>query len=62
MLQLRDLFLLSQAPPTVGSSEGLWHPCFRIAVRYEIVVYGRSEFGEAKAMKWRLLNMEEISG
>ncbi len=40
--QLLDLFLLSPAPLAVGSFEGLWHPCCRIAGRREIIVYCRS--------------------
>lgn len=55
--QLLDLFLLSPAPLVVGSFEGLWHPCCRIAGRREIIVYCRSSTEEARQSESFLLDL-----
>jgi hypothetical protein len=55
--QLLDPFLLSRALPVAGSFEGLWHPCYRIAGRGEIIVCCRSCTGQARESESYLLDL-----
>ena len=58
--QLRDPFLLSQAPLAIGSFEGLWHPCSRIESDVRLLCIVEVVLGKTGRIRLGFLNLLTI--